>query len=114
MARKLRDERPPYEPPGGAKPYRRQVRHEPDPTPPEVKAALEVATDLGHCNRLLKAASPDWSLEKRIETIRDYVRNLQIRWLDSPARRKRVQLAEQATAEYRKTARVATANDDDE
>ena len=80
-------------PRGGAQPYKRATRPGPDPTPPEVRAALIDAHDLGEGARALKQAFPDWTETERLEALREYVRNLQFSWLGNPERKARERLA---------------------
>jgi hypothetical protein len=74
-------------------PYRRHRRNEPDPTPPEVAATLKDCRDLGACGRALKQTFPQWSEEQRVEALRSYLTNLQIRWGANRERRAREALS---------------------
>jgi hypothetical protein len=76
-----------------AQPYRRPTRAGPDPTPPEVAAALKDAYDLGGCGRRLRQAFPEWSEQKRLAELRQYLINKQYRWQANPERKVRERIA---------------------
>lgn len=76
-----------------AQPYRRPTRPGVNPTPPAVTAALVGTHDLGAAGRALKQAFPEWTEQQRLDVLREYVRNLQFKWLGSPERRVREGIA---------------------
>ena len=80
-------------PRGGTQPYRRPTRPGVNPTPSAVTAALDGPHDLGEAGRALEKAFPQWSEVERLDALREQQRNLQIRWLGSPERKTREELA---------------------